>query len=394
MKDALFCHKVVTFNLYTASMLTIYREMNMNKVFPILLTLASSAIVATSAGAASRDHIDVVGSSTVYPFATVVAETYGKKTGKKTPKIEATGSGGGLKLFCSGVGVDTPDVANSSRRIKKSEFDKCQKNGVKDIVEVQIGFDGIAIANAKSAPDYALTTKDIFLALAKQVPGKNEGDLIENPYRTWKEVNPELPDANIEVLGPPPTSGTRDAFAELALEGGCMQFGWIKQIKNDSKAAKKAGDKEKANELKRKYKGLCHTIREDGAYVEVGENDNLIVGKLTKNPSALGVFGFSFLDQNSDKVKGASINGVPVNFETVADGSYSISRPLFFYVKKAHVGKVPGIEEFIAEFTDDETWGEEGYLTDKGLIPLSDEKRKEIAASAKALTPLVMKDDE
>ncbi len=363
------------------------------KTIKLSLMAMSIATVLTTvpASAASRDHINIVGSSTVYPFATVVAETYGNKSGKKTPKIESTGSGGGMKLFCAGAGIDTPDITNASRRIKMSEFKKCQKNGVKDIVEVQIGFDGIAIANAKSAPEFKLTRKDIFMALAKEVPGKEAGKLIANPYKTWKDVNPSLPATKIEVLGPPPTSGTRDAFAELALEGGCKKFDWIKQIKSDSKAAKKAGDKAKAKELKHKYKAICHTIREDGAYVEAGENDNLIVEKLTKNPNALGVFGFSFLDQNSDKVKGASVDGVAVTFDTVADGSYPVSRPLFFYVKKAHVGKVPGIKEFVAEFTNEEAWGDEGYLTDKGLIPLSEEKRKEIAKNAKDLVPLDLK---
>ncbi len=358
------------------------------------ITLSVSAVLATTMGsvsAASRDHIDIVGSSTVYPFATVVAETYGKKTGKKTPKIESTGSGGGMKLFCAGVGIDTPDITNASRRIKQSEYDKCQKNGVKDIVEVQIGFDGIAIANAKKAPTFKLSRKDIFLALAKEVPTKAAGKLIPNPYKTWKDVNPSLPATKIEVLGPPPTSGTRDAFAELALEGGCKSFDWIRQLKADAKSAKKAGDKAKASELKHQYKKICHTIREDGAYIEAGENDNLIVEKLTKNPDALGVFGFSFLDQNSDKIKGASVDGVEVTFDSVADGSYPVSRPLFFYVKKAHVGKVPGIKEYIAEFTSEEAWGDDGYLTDKGLIPLSEEKRKAIGKAARDLVPLELK---
>lgn len=339
-----------------------------------LITAALVAgVTSTSTFAAGRDHIEIVGSSTVYPFATVVAETFGKKTKFKTPKIESTGSGGGMKLFCAGNGIDTPDITNASRRIKKSEYDKCQKNGVKDIVEVQIGFDGIAIANDKKGPVFSLTPKEIFLALAKKVPGKKAGELIDNPYKNWKEVNPELPDEAIEVLGPPPTSGTRDAFAELAMEGGCKKFDWIKAMKKKDK---------------HKYKTICHTVREDGRYIEAGENDNLIVEKLTKNPVALGIFGFSFLEQNSDKVKGATINGVPVNFDTVADGSYPISRPLFFYVKKAHVGKVPGIAEYLAEFTNDDAWGDEGYLPEKGLIPLSEEKRKEVADAAKNLTPL------
>ncbi len=358
------------------------------KKLPLLITMALVTGISTNSVAAGRAHIEIVGSSTVYPFSTVVAETFGKKTTFKTPKVESTGSGGGFKLFCSGGGINTPDIINSSRRIKKSEVDKCAANGVKAITEVHIGFDGVTIANAKKAPEFKLTRRDIFLALAKDVPSKKNGELIANPYKTWKEVNPALPATKIEVLGPPPTSGTRDAFAELALEGGCKTFDWIKKIKADSKKAKKAGDKVKEKILKRKYKTICHTIREDGAYIEAGENDNLIVQKLEKNPAALGVFGFSFLDQNSDKVKGAGIDGVAISLESIADGTYPVSRPLYFYVKNDHVGKVPGIKEFIAEFTHDDTWGDEGYLTEKGLIPLDTEKRKAMAESAQGLTRL------
>ena len=341
----------------------------------VVSTLFAGTVLSTAIFAARRDHIEVVGSSTVYPFATVVAETFGNKTKFKTPKIESTGSGGGFKLFCSGNGIDTPDITNASRRIKQSEVEKCASNGVKSITEVQIGFDGITIANSKKGKDFNLSLKDIFLALAKQVPGKEAGKLVDNPYKTWKDVNASLPAIKIEVLGPPPTSGTRDAFAELALEGGCKKIAWIKAIKKTNKS---------------KYKSICHSVREDGAYIEAGENDNLIVQKLEKNPDALGVFGFSFLDQNSDKVKGANIDGVAITFESIADGSYPVSRPLFFYVKNAHVGKVPGIKEFLAEFTDDEAWGDDGYLTEKGLIPLSEERREEIAKAAKELTPFTL----
>ncbi len=231
--------------------------------------------------AAGRDTISVVGSSTVYPFATVVAEKFGKKTEFKTPKIESTGSGGGMKLFCSGLGVSSPDITNASRGIKKSEYNKCIKNGVTDITEVHIGFDGIAIANSKESELFSLTRKDLFLALGLKVPNPDGSQtLVDNPYQTWNEVNPELPALRIEVLGPPPTSGTRDAFSELALEGGCKQFDWIKAMKKYDKAA---------------YKTLCHSIREDGHYIEAGENDNLIVQKLERNPNALGIFGYSFL---------------------------------------------------------------------------------------------------
>ncbi|MCK5829089.1 MAG: PstS family phosphate ABC transporter substrate-binding protein [Methylococcales bacterium] len=350
----------------------------MMKRFSVLAAVALTTTAASSSFAAGRDYIEIVGSSTVYPFATVVAETFGKKTKFKTPKIESTGSGGGFKLFCSGNGINTPDITNSSRRIKKSEVESCAKNGVTNITEIQVGFDGIAIANAKKGKALNLTSKDIFLALAKKVPGDKEGVLIANPYQTWKDVNSELPSTKIEVLGPPPTSGTRDAFAELALEGGCKTFDWIKALKKQDK---------------NKYKTICHTVREDGAYIEAGENDNLIVQKLEKNPNALGVFGFSFLDQNSDKVKGAIIDGVDITFENIADGKYPISRPLFFYVKNDHVGKVPGIAEFITEFTSDETWGEEGYLTEKGLIPLGEAERKDMGISANSLKQLKFTDE-
>ena len=255
----------------------------------VLFTAVVSTMFYTHAShAAGRDYIEVVGSSTVYPFSTVVAETFGKKTKFKTPKIEATGSGGGMKLFCAGNGINTPDITNSSRRIKKSEVDNCHANGVDSITEVHIGFDGITIANARSGPEFNLTRRDLFLALAKDVPGEKEGELISNPYITWKQVNPDLPDIKIEVLGPPPTSGTRDAFAELALEGGCKTYDWIADIKKAASAAKKADE---ASDLKHKYKEICHTVREDGIYIEAGENDNLIVQKLEKNPQALGVFG-------------------------------------------------------------------------------------------------------
>ncbi|MBK5967551.1 MULTISPECIES: PstS family phosphate ABC transporter substrate-binding protein [Thiorhodovibrio] len=334
----------------------------------------AGAMAVSSQAMAARDYIYIVGSSTVFPFATVVAETFGKKTNFNTPKIESTGSGGGMKLFCEGVGVEHPDITNASRRMKVSEFEKCQENGVADITEVVIGYDGIAIANAKSAPEFDLTLRDIYLALAKDVPNpENEEELIANPYKTWKDVNPDLPDVEIEVLGPPPTSGTRDAFAELAMEGGCKTFDSIKAMKKEDK---------------KKYKAVCHGIREDGAYVEAGENDNLIVQKLEKNPDALGVFGFSFLDQNADKVKGAKIDGIEPTFDTISDGSYPVSRSLYFYVKNAHVGTIPGIEEYVTEFTSDTAWSEDGYLADKGLIPLHDDMRGEMAKNAQSLTPM------
>ncbi len=327
------------------------------------------------AGAGSaRDYISIVGSSTVYPFATVVAEQFGKTSSFKTPKIESTGSGGGLKLFAAGVGVEHPDITNASRRIKKSEFEKCMKNGVGGVVEVKIGYDGIVMANSKKTKVMKLTRKDVFLALAKDVPDPNGGEkLVPNPYKTWKDVNAALPNIKIEVLGPPPTSGTRDAFVELAMEGGAKKFAWIKAMKKKDKKA---------------YKRVCHTVREDGAYIEAGENDNLIVQKLNANPNALGIFGFSFLDQNSDKIQGSMVDGVSPTFDNIADGKYPVSRPLFFYVKKAHVDTIPGIREYLKEFTSEKAWGPDGYLADKGMIPMPEEERAMFRKNVMALKAL------
>ncbi|MFQ3324616.1 MAG: phosphate transport system substrate-binding protein [Pseudomonadales bacterium] len=342
----------------------------------VISVIAAIGCVVTPLSMA-RDNVEVVGSSTVYPFATVVAERYGRATGKATPKIESTGSGGGLQLFCSGVGTQFPDITNSSRRIKLSEFDKCAGNGVTEVIEIKVGFDGIVLANSVKAGEMNIERKDIFLALAKMVPGQKEGELIENPYKTWQQVNPALPNTKIEVLGPPPTSGTRDAFAELAMEGGCKKVAWI--------AAMKKKDK-------KQYKAICHSIREDGAYIEAGENDNLIVQKLNANPDAFGVFGFSFLEQNADKVQGSLIEGIAPTFETIADKSYPVSRPLYFYVKKAHVGVVPGIAGYLKEFTSEKAFGEEGYLTDKGMIPMSAEMRKETRNTATSLISMQRSD--
>ena len=345
----------------------------MSKLKIALPTISVLAGLLITANAFARDNIEVVGSSTVYPFSTVVAERYGRSTGKATPKIESTGSGGGMKLFCSGVGTNYPDITNSSRRIKMSEFKKCQKNGVKDVIEVQIGYDGIVIANSVDAKSINLSRKDIFLALAAKVPGDTEGSLIDNPYTNWKQINPLLPDIDIEVLGPPPTSGTRDAFVELGMEGGCKKIAWIAALKKTDKNT---------------YKQVCHTVREDGRYIEAGENDNLIVQKLEANPAALGIFGFSFLDQNADKVQGASIESIEPTFESIADKSYPISRPLFFYVKKAHVGVVPGMMGYLKEFTSERAWGVEGYLAEKGMIPLPIKERNLMGQNTRNLVTM------
>jgi phosphate transport system substrate-binding protein len=313
-----------------------------------------------------------VGSSTVYPFATVVAENFGRRNPEfKTPKIEPTGSGGGIKAFCAGVGVQHPDIANSSRRITASEVADCNKNGVMQIVEVKIGYDGIVLANAKASPHYQVTLRDVYLALAKEVPDPSGAQkLVPNPYSKWSEINSALPGDEISVLGPPPTSGTRDAFNELVMEGGCKTFAWVAALPRDQ------------------YLAACHMLRDDGHYTDAGENDNLIVQKLAASPRQLGIFGYSFLEQNADKVQGAHIDGVAPEFDSIADGKYPVSRPLYFYVKKAHVERVPGIREYLAEFMSDAASGEFGYLTDGGLIPLSNEDRAAVQAQAKSLAEL------
>jgi phosphate transport system substrate-binding protein len=376
----------------------------------ILIGAVSIMVVAgnlSTAQAANRDNISIVGSSTVYPFATVVAERFGRNANSfKAPKIESTGTGGGLKLFCSGAGAETPDIANASRRIKQAEYDGCKASGVADITEVLIGYDGIAIANSRKAPQFTLTLKDVFLALAKDIPGP-DGRLIPNPNQTWKDVNPALPANKIEVLGPPPTSGTRDAFAELAMGGGGKALPSLKalaellpeqpdQIKSAMSTLGipasvydtlqiKNGKPPKGEDV---FNAVAYAIREDGAYIEAGENDNLIVQKLEANANALGVFGYSFLEENRDQVQGSSIDGIVPDVESIATGKYPVSRPLYFYIKGAHVGKIPGIQEFAIEFTSNKSIGEDGYLTEKGLIPLSEEALKQVQEDVKNLKRL------
>lgn len=318
-----------------------------------------AALVAAPAFA--RDQIHIVGSSTVFPFSAAVAERFGRDTSFKTPVVESTGSGGGLKLFCAGVGVQHPDVTNSSRRIKSKELKNCFANGVSDVVEVKIGFDGIAVANARDAADYSLSREILYLALAKEIP--QNGSVIPNPHKRWSDVDPSLPVAAIEVLGPPPTSGTRDAFEELALQAGCKKSGAVTLGINCRKAE----------------------IRNDGPWVDAGENDNLIVSKLTANPNAVGVFGYSFLDQNSDSIKGAAVGGVLPAFGDIASGAYPLSRSLYFYVKKSHVGEVPGLKEYVAHFIAEDAVGQDGYLLDKGLIPLTPPEFAAVSSSVNAL---------
>lgn len=322
--------------------------------------------------AAMADSINIVGSSTVYPFATVAAELFSQESGGKTPKIESTGSGGGMKLFCVGTGDDTPSITNASRRIKKSEQKLCAENGVNDIIEVRIGYDGIVIAQNVNSDAMKLTPKQLFLALAHKVPSTN-GELLSNPHKTWSDVDASLPNTAIRVYGPPPTSGTRDAFAELVMEKGCKSY-------QDLKALKKTD--------KKKYKAICHGVREDGAYVESGENDNLIIQKLVANPDSLGIFGFSFLEENLDKVRGLEINGTKPTFESISDSSYPVSRPLFFYVKLAHYKNIPELKKFVEFFVSPWIMGSEGALVDRGLIPLPEDEYQLLQQNVKTQTTM------
>ena len=303
----------------------------------------------------ARDQINVVGSSTVYPFTTTVAENFGR-TGKfKTPKIESTGTGGGIKLFCNGIGPIHADAVNASRAMKKSEFETCAKNGVTDILEIKIGFDGLTIAENKAGPLSSLTKKQVYLALAKTI--SVNGQMVANPHKTWKDIDKSLPAVKIEVLGPPPTSGTRDSFLELFMEEGC-------ELEN---------------------KKQCHAIREDGAYVEAGENDNLITQKLVANKNALGIFGYSFLEENKDRIKGLKINGVVPTFETISSGEYTAARPLYVYVKKQHIGVIPGLREFANEYVSEKAIGEDGYLSDRGLVSLGKSDLAKVRNDVKTL---------
>src|SRR5262245_4669826 len=340
-------------------------------------TFASAFALATAgvllAGhAEARDQIRIVGSSTVYPFTTTVAEQFGKTSGMKTPIVESTGTGGGMKLFCAGVGESHPDATNASRAMKKSEFEACQKSGVKDIVEIKIGFDGLTMAQSKQGAPLKLTLGQLFLALAKEVPGA-DGKLVANPYKTWSDVDKSLPNTRIEVLGPPPTSGTRDSLHELMMEVGAEQIPAMVALKKaDAKAFEKA----------------WKSLREDGAYIEAGENDNVIVQKLEANKNAFGIFGFSFLDENSAKLRGVTFDGVEPTYENIAGGKYKGSRPLFVYIKKQHVGMVPGVDKFAAEYVSNKALGEDGYLAKKGLVTLPKAELEPVRKNTTGMVPM------
>jgi phosphate transport system substrate-binding protein len=338
----------------------------MNKLIGAVATVALLA-VADQAHAA-RDYVWAAGSSTVFPFSTRVAENFSKKTGKKSPKVESLGTGGGIKMFCGGTGEKFPDIANASRPMKKSEFQACQKAGVKDIVELKIGFDGIVVAVDKQGPDFNFKLEQLYLGLADQ--SLRGGQLVKQPYKNWNEVGQGLPKARILAYGPPPTSGTRDAFVELAMEGGAAKLPTLAKLKADDE---------------KKFKATVSPMRTDGGWVDAGENDNAIVGTIEKTPNALGVFGFSFLEENASRIKGASVNGVKPTPATIASGQYPLSRSLYIYVKKSQVGVTPGLKEFVTEFVSDAATGRGGYLQGRGLIPLPPAQHQAMKGKAGAL---------
>jgi len=332
-----------------------------------IILFATFASLMLPCAAFAREQIRIVGSSTVYPFAASVAEHFGKAGDFRTPVVESTGTGAGFKLFCEGAGESTPDITNASRRMLDSERAQCFKSDVKNIIEVKIGFDGITLANSVKGPHFKLTKKQIFLALAREVPKGSV--LVPNFYQSWSQIDPELPDLPIKVYGTPPVSGTRDTFDELVMLRGCTEVAEFTVTYKDEAERRKH----------------CQMMREDGAFIEAGENGNLIAQKLIGDPQSLGIFGYSFLDQNEGKIQGSIVDGTAPAFEFIQNGAYSISRPLYFYVKSEHLGKVPGLKEYTEEFLSEGAIGEEGYLALEGLVPLPDNERakvrKDVAAA-------------
>lgn len=327
--------------------------------------LSLLSVAALCSTAAARDQIKIVGSSTVYPFTSYVAEEFKAVTGNKTPVVESTGTGGGMKLFCAGAGLDTPDFTNASRPMKAEEFATCAKNGVTDITGMMVGFDGIAFAQSKTNGKVNFTREQMFLALAEEVPSKDGKTLIKNPYKTWNEIDAALPNRKITVYGPPTTSGTRDSFEEMVMEHSSAKFDAY-------------GDK----------KGKYKAIRQDGVYVPAGENDNLIVQKLTKDTAAFGIFGYSFLEENQDKINGALIDGIEPSFDTISSAKYPIARSLYIYAKNSHRAEVKGMDEFFKLYVDDKMIGQKGVLKTIGLVPMTSEDLKKVQAAVLAKTKL------
>ncbi|WP_372801825.1 substrate-binding domain-containing protein [Paracoccus seriniphilus] len=333
-------------------------------------TVSAIALIAVSAtAAAARDQIRIVGSSTVFPYTQAVAEEFANQTGAPAPIVESTGTGGGMQIFCEGIGEDTADLTGASRAMKKSEYDLCVSNGVTDISEALIGYDGLSLAvSRENETDWNLTLAQVFMALAAEVP--QDGKMVANPYTKWSEIDSSLPDTDIVVLGPPPTSGTRDAFVELAMHAGCESIEEVEAI------AEASGNDDWVKEN-------CSRMRTDGPFIEAGENDNLIVQRLNSDPNALGIFGYSFLFENRDTLKDVRLNGVEAAMETIATGDYPLSRPLFFYVKNAHRGVIPNLQEFVEEYMSENALAPGGYLEERGLVALDDAER---AALQEAVT--------
>lgn len=318
----------------------------------------------------AREAIHSVGSSTVFPFVAAAAEQFGRRSEFRTPIVEATGTGGGMKMFCSGVGLNTPDIANASRQIKPAEIEDCKKHGVTDIVELKLGYDGIVFVTSVKGADFGLTRDILFKALARQVPVK--GALADNPYERWSDIDPSLPKTQIRVYGPPPTSGTRDAFVELVMLEACKKM--------PEYTARYANEDER--------KQQCQQLREDGRYIEAGENDNLLVQKLSNDNVALAILGYSFLEQNAALVKPHAIDGVRPGFDAIIGGKYKVARSLFVYLKKAHVGKVKGLDAFAVELTGDAASGADGYLVMKGLLPLPLAEHDAVKEVARTMQPM------
>jgi phosphate transport system substrate-binding protein len=324
----------------------------------LLLSASALALVAVAGQAQARDQISIVGSSTVFPYTQAVAEQFAAMTGAPSPVVEGTGTGGGMQIFCQGIGESHPDITGASRAMKASEWALCEQNGVTDVTEVLLGFDGLSLATSQDGADVDLTKAQIFQALAAEV--EVDGEVVANPFTNWSQIDPSLPDQTILVYGPPPTSGTRDAWVELVMEPGCKGFPAIDALAKD------------------RHSEVCQRMRTDGPFVEAGENDNLIVQRLVADSNAFGIFGYSFLYENQDRLKGASIEGVEPTPETIETGEYGVSRPLFFYIKNAHRGAIPNLAEFIEEYLSEEAMGPGGYLQERGLVPLGDERRKAV----------------
>ncbi len=329
---------------------------------------AGTAAVAVVAGfaalplhAQSRDQIRIVGSSTVFPYTQAVAEQFAGMTGGASPVVESTGTGGGMQIFCGGVGPTHPDITGASRAMTASEYESCQANGVTSITEALIGYDGLSIAHSIDGPELDLTKAQLFAALASEV--EVDGEVVANPHTMWSDIDPSLPEAEIRVFGPPPTSGTRDAFVELVMEEGCQEYPAIAALEEEQ------------------MEEVCARMRQDGPFIEAGENDNLIVQRLQSDQTAYGIFGYSALYENNDTLKAVSVGGVEPNEETIASGDYGVSRPLFVYIKNAHKGVIPGLEEFVTEYVSEEAFGTDGYLTDRGLIPLAEDRREEVRSA-------------